>query len=71
VDLSMLTNITTWLQLIIKYDTQDSNVIFNDVVLIKWKAKYAFIFKTSLWKKWQNIQLSWFQLLLIIIQINK
>jgi hypothetical protein len=49
--------------------THDYNVILNDVVLIKWKKNYVLIFKTSLWKIWQNIYLSWFQLLFIIIKI--
>jgi hypothetical protein len=31
-------------KLIIKYDTHDYNVIFNDVVLTKWKKIHVFIF---------------------------
>jgi hypothetical protein len=61
----------TWLELIINYDTHDYNVIFNDMVLIKWGKSHVLILKTSLQKKWQNIWLSWFQLLFIIIQIKK
>ncbi len=56
VDLSMLTNTTTtFLELVIKYDTNDYNVIFNDMVLVKWKKNHLLIFKNSLQKKRQKI----------------
>jgi hypothetical protein len=41
------------------------------MVLIKWEKNHVLILKTSLQKKWQKIFFSWFQLLFIIIQINK
>ncbi len=34
----MLTKIQLiWLELVIKYDTRDYNVIVNDIILLKWK----------------------------------
>ncbi len=41
----------TWLELIINYDTHDYNVIFNDMVLIKWEKNHVLILRTSLQKK--------------------
>jgi hypothetical protein len=40
-DLFML---ITWLELVIKYDTHDYNVIFYDMVTLKWEKNSCFHF---------------------------
>ncbi len=73
-DLSMLTNRTTMTRINhIIWHTHDYNVIFNDMVLMKWeKINSCFRLKNFITKKMtKDIVQTWFQLLFVIIKINK